>query len=443
MKEEESMRGPDFFLEIRDALGTVGPWQSERKATKKTINRLVSILNAQVDDPRQRGKVMYPLPEIIVLAFFAVLGGALTFQEMEDMCTFKEAYFRKFLPLKAGIPSHDTFCRVFSLIDMEQLSDAFIDFIMQAMGDLRKALRIPEPAMVQLCVDGKEARGSGRQADASGKKIPNIQTLHVYSSYHGLCLKSAQIAQKSNEIPMAQQILSTMDLRGTLVSFDAMNTQKDTIKVIIERKGHYLGGLKANQKTLLSECEAYFSAEYLKQAEDDPSLYYRTLEKAHGQIEECIYTIAKVGPKGRSFFSEWQALKAMVRFEKNTEKINSGQKSSEVRYYITSLDSDAPLLGKAIREHWQVENSLHGLTDTMFADDDNTTVNRRASGNLSLVKKMTLSLYKLMKPMENAKTLSRVKAGFQWAYEDILERLLTLCDGKTIRSSLESSQHKQ
>lgn len=102
------------------------------------------------------------------------------------MCTFKEAYFRKFLPLKAGIPSHDTFCRVFSLIDMEQLSDAFIDFIMQAMGDLRKALRIPEPAMVQLCVDGKEARGSGRQADASGKKIPNIQTLHVYSSYHGL-----------------------------------------------------------------------------------------------------------------------------------------------------------------------------------------------------------------------------------------------------------------
>lgn len=91
----------------------------------------------------------------------------------------------------------------------------------------------------------------------------------------------------------------------------------------------------------------------------------------------------------------------------------------------------------------QVENSLHGLADMMFGDDDNTTVNRRASGNLSLVKKMALSLYKLMKPMENAKTLSRVKAGFLWAYEDILERLLSMCDGKTVRTALENSQKKQ
>ena len=441
--KEESMRGPDFFVEIREALDAAGPWQAQRKATRKTINRLVSILDAHVDDPRQRGKVVYPLSEVIVLAFFAVLGGALTFQEMEAMCTYKEAYFRKFLPLRSGIPSHDTFCRVFSLIDMGQLNGALVEFVMQAMGDLRAALRIPEPAMIQLCVDGKEARGSGRQADASGNTVRNIQTLHVYSSYNGICLKSEQIEQKSNEIPMAQQVLSIMDLRGTLVSFDAMNTQRETISVIVAAKGHYLGGLKANQKTLLSECEAYFTADYLKEVEHDTDLYYRTLEKAHGQMEECIYTIAKVGPRGRSFFSEWQALRAIVRFEKNTQKINSGERSCEVRYYITSLDSDAPILGRAIREHWQVENSLHGLADMMFGDDDNTTVNRRASGNLSLVKKMALSLYKLMKPMENAKTLSRVKAGFLWAYEDILERLLSMCDGKTVRTALENSQKKQ
>ena len=437
--KEESMRGPDLFLEIREALDLAGPLRPERKGTRKTINRLVSILEARVDDPRMRGKVSYPLTEVITLAFFAVLGGALTFQEIEAMCTYKEAYFRKFLPLKSGIPSHDTFCRVFSLIDMNQLNGAIVEFLVQSMDDLRKALGITKPMVVQLCVDGKEARGSGRKADASGNVTRNIQTLHVFSSYDGICLRSEQIDCKSNEIPKTPETLSTMDLKGTLVSFDALNTQKETIEVIISGKGDYIGGLKGNHKTLLDECEAYFTPEYLEETEDDPDLYYRTFEKAHGQTEECIYTLAKVVDKDNSFFSDWLGLNAIVRFEKNTEAVNTGEKTHEVRHYITSLDSNAAICGKAIREHWQVENSLHGLTDIIFGDDDNTTVNRRASGNLSLLKKMSVSLYRLMKPIDNVKTLSRVKASFLWAYEDTLERMLGVCDGKSIRAALENS----
>jgi len=441
--EEETTRGTDLFMEIREAMGNIGPWQGERKATRKVINRLVSILDTNVDDPRMRGKISYPLSEIIVLSFFAVLGGALSFQDIEAMCRFKEKYFRKFLPLKSGIPSHDTFCRVFSLMDMEQLNDTLVTFVMDSMEDLRKALKIQEPPIRQLCVDGKESRSSGRLPDADGNLIRNIQTLHVYSSYNGICLKSVQIEEKSNEIPMAQRVLATMDLRGTLVSFDAMNTQKDTIDVIIAGKGHYLGGLKGNQKTLLSESAAYFTAEYLKQAEDDPDLYYRTLEKAHGQMEECVYTVAKVKVRERCFFSDWTAIKAVVRFDKRTQKINTGKNTEETRYYITSLDSNAQICGKAIREHWRVENSLHGFMDMMFCDDENATVSRRASGNLSLVKKMTLSLYKMMKPVENSKTLSHIKRGFNWAYEDILERMLSMCDNRTIRNALEESLRKK
>ena len=127
--EEETTRGTDLFMEIREAMGNIGPWQGERKATRKVINRLVSILDTNVDDPRMRGKISYPLSEIIVLSFFAVLGGALSFQDIEAMCRFKEKYFRKFLPLKSGIPSHDTFCRVFSLMDMEQLNDTLVTFV--------------------------------------------------------------------------------------------------------------------------------------------------------------------------------------------------------------------------------------------------------------------------------------------------------------------------
>jgi len=429
-------------MEIREALDVLGEWKAEGKVGRKVINRFVSILNAGIDDPRMQGKISYPLSEIIVLAFFASLGGAVSFQDIEAMCTYKLKYFRKFLPLKAGIPSHDTFCRVFSMMDMGQLNEALVTFITDAMDDLRKVLIIPEPQITQLCVDGKEARASGRQADAEGNLTRNIQTLHVYSSYNGICLQSSQIEMKSNEIPMAQKVLATMDLHKTLVSFDAMNTQRETIAVIITRGGHYLGGLKGNQKTLLEESSAYFTPDYLKQAESDPNLYYRTLEKAHGQIAECIFTVAKVKVSGDCYFSDWPGMKAVVRFDKRIEKINTGKKSEETRFYITSMDNNAQVCGKAIREHWQVlqvENSLHGFMDMMFCDDENTTVNRRASGNLSLVKKMALSMYKMLKPLEKANTLSSIKRGFHWAYEDTLEKMLCSCDRKKIRETLEAS----
>jgi predicted transposase YbfD/YdcC len=431
------------FMEIREALNALGEWKLQGKAGKKVIIRFVSIIDEGLDDPRVKGKVSYPLSEIIVLTFFAVLGGALTFQDIEAMCTYKEKYFRKFLPLKAGIPSHDTFNRVFSLLDMDQFNDVLLTFVMNSIHQLRSALKIPEPQMAQLCVDGKEARASGRQEDADGRARRNIQTLHVYSSYSGICLKSSQIEQKSNEIPMAQILLSVMNLTNTLVSFDAMNTQRKTMETIISRGGHYLGGLKGNHKTLLQESAAYFTPDYLKQAESDHDLYYRTFEKAHGQIEECVYTVVKVKVTDDCEFSAWPGMKAIVRYDKKTEKVNTGKKSDETRYYVTSLDSNAQVCGKAIREHWQVENSLHGFLDMMFCDDENATVNRRASGNLSIMKKMALSLYKMMKPLENSKTLSNIKRGFAWGYEEMLERMLCGCDDKTIREALQGSLKKK
>ncbi|MBI9095111.1 MAG: transposase family protein [Sphaerochaeta sp.] len=173
--DPNSTRGRDLFMEIREAMDTLGGWEADAKAGRKVINRFVSILKKGVADPRVKGKVSYPLSEIIVLSFFATLGGAMTFQDMEVMCTCKQKYFRKFIPLKAGIPSHDTFNRVFSLIDMGEFNKALTDFIKESMEELRKVLHIPEPQMVQLCVDGKEARGSGRQEDADGKVKRNIR----------------------------------------------------------------------------------------------------------------------------------------------------------------------------------------------------------------------------------------------------------------------------
>ena len=229
----------DFFVRIAQALPTMGTWSVDAKVSRKVIDRFVYIIRSKVDDPRQKGKVEYPLYEIIVLAFFAILGGADTFSSVASCCRYKEKFFRKFLPLNHGMPSHDTFNRVFSLIDVSQLEDALVFFVSQAFERLRKALKIPVPSMKQICVDGKVSRGSGRYADTPSE-IKDIQTLHVYSTEDGICLHSRQIGEKTNEIPTAQVILSTMDLKGTIVSFDAMNTQIETLRTIVCRKGYYL-----------------------------------------------------------------------------------------------------------------------------------------------------------------------------------------------------------
>ncbi len=428
----------DVFMMLAKAVPTLGEWDSRRSVGKKVINRFIRLINERVDDPRQAGKVVYPLHEIIVLTFFAVLAGADSFSAAASCCSYKEKFFRKFLPLEHGIPAHDTFNRVFSLIDLVQMEDAVVAFVSESFQQLRSALKIPEPQMKQICIDGKVSRGSGRHPDTA-QEIKDIQTLHVYSTDDGICLHSRQIDEKSNEIPTAQQILSTMDLRGTLVSFDAMNTQKETLRIIMERKGYYLGGLKGNHRTMLQECEAYFDQQYLQQVQDDSELSYRYWEKAHNQIETMDFTLARVKTAEGSYLAQWPGLRSILRYERCTEHLVTGKKTREIRYYISNLNGKASEAAMAIRTHWQIE-AFHWLLDVMFYDDANTTVDRRASGNMTLLKKMAVSLYRMMKPLEQVKTISEIKRLFAYGYEDGICRLLARCDRTAITQALKRQQ---
>lgn len=430
----------DLFVRIALALPAMGELRSGAKVSRKVIDRFVYIIRTQVDDPRQAGKLEYPLYEIIVLTFFAILGGADTFSAVAACCKYKEKFFRKFLPLEHGMPSHDTFNRVFSLIDVGQLEDALVFFVSQSFQKLRKALKIPEPSLKQICVDGKVSRGSGRHADTTSE-IKDIQTLHVYSTEDGICLHSRQIGEKTNEIPTAQAILSTMDLKDTIVSFDAMNTQIETLRTIVSRKGYYVGGLKGNHKTMLQECAFCFDEACLQKARNNAGLSYRCVEKAHNQIEDMEFTLARVDPAEGSLFAAWPGLRSIVRYEKRTEDLVSGKKTMEIRYYLSNLTGKASEVAMAIRQHWQVE-SFHWLLDVMFNDDANMTVNRRASGNMSLMKKMVLSLYRMMKPMEQAKSISEIRRLFYWGYDEGIKRLLAHCDARTIANAMEGYQEK-
>lgn len=430
----------DLFVRIALALPTTEKSTAGTKISRKVIDRLVYIIRTTVDDPRQPGKLEYPLYEIIVLAFFAILGGADTFSAVAACCRYKEKFFRKFLPLDHGMPSHDTFNRIFSLIDVEQLEKALVFFVSQSFQKLRKALKIPEPSLKQICVDGKVSRGSGRYADTS-QEIKDIQTLHVYSTEDGICMHSRQIDEKTNEIPTAQAILSTMDLKGTIVSFDAMNTQIETLRTIVSRNGYYIGGLKGNHKTMLQECAFCFDEDYLRKAKNDPRLRYSYAEKAHNQMEYMDFTLARVDCADGSIFSAWPDLKSIIRYDKRTTDLVSKKETEEVRYYLTNLTGKVSEAAMAIRQHWQVE-SFHWFLDVMFNDDANLTVNRRASGNMSVMKKMALSLYKMMKPMEQVKSISEIRRMFYWGYDEGIKRLLVHCDAKAIATAMEGYKNK-
>lgn len=425
----------DVFVMIAEAAAALESGQeADRRVGRRVINRFIRLIREKVDEPRERGKVVYPLHEVIVLTFFAVLAGAESFSAVASCCSYKEKFFRKFLRLEHGIPTHDTFNRIFSLIDLEQMEDVVVAFVSESFQQLRAALKIPEPKSRQICLDGKVARGSGRCADTH-RHIRDIQTLHVYSTADGICLHSRQIEEKTNEIPVAQQILSHMDLRKTIVSFDAMNTQKETLRVIHEGKGYYIGGLKGNHQTLLDACERYFDWPYLEQAREDGDLSYQYLEKAHNQIEQMEFIVARVKPEPGSVLAQWPGIKSVLRYEKLTEHLVTGNKTREVRYYISNLNGKAREAAIAVRTHWQIE-SFHWMLDVVFYDDANTTVNRRASGNMTMLKKMALSLYRMMKPLEQAKSISEVKRLFAYGYEDGVKRLLARCDKQAISSAL-------
>lgn len=359
---------------------------------RKPIKRLLKLFK-MVEDVRLDRNTVYPLHEILMIAFFAILSGAKTWIDLEDFGNAKEKWLKRFMKLECGIPSHDTFRRVFSLIDPEHLQEATTKFLINNMKLIKRAFKISNDGLRQYCVDGKEAKGTGRNPGLEKDKIRNLQTLHIYDLSDGICLVSKAIDTKTNEIPTAQEVLKTMQLKDVVVSFDALNTQRETVAVIAEQKGDYIGALKGNQEGLFEEVESYFTPKRLQQIRDRKKTYYETKEKAHNCIETRQYYLTR----NIDWFYDkdaWKKLKSFICYIKNSENIRTGKRTTEKRYYIASL-TDVETCADGIRGHWSVENQLHWQLDCNFNEDDNMTVDRNAFQNFSLMNKLALSLTKL------------------------------------------------
>lgn len=424
------------ILEYKDIITYTGIGIGDYSPPKKTIQRFIRLFK-QIDDQRVAGMVDYPIVEIILIAFLAILSNASSWPEVEDFGHKKEKWLRKFLKLEKGIPSHDTFRRVFALIDPVQMEITTVNFLMENMKSIKKSLNIKDSGPRLICVDGKEQKGTGRKYGTEGE-VRNLQTLHVFDASSEICLFSRSIEKKTNEIPVAQEVLKTLQLKDCIVSFDALHTQKDTIDIIVGQKGDYVGALKGNQGTLAEIAETMFSPEIKTRMKSDGNNYYEYSEKAHGQVETRRFYMCKAKQRfdgGQS----WKKLRNFICYEKYTCNITTGVEKTEVRYYITSL-CDVELCAESIRGHWSVENKLHWHLDYSFGEDDNTTMDQNAFNNFSILNKMALSLHKLAQPLMKNCSIRRIRKGFSWATEESLSLILSAFDEDVLKIALENAQ---
>lgn len=384
---QDYFRETDILIEPRDI-------------KKRDIKKLIVRIHKHVEEPRLKGMIHHDLSDIVVIVFLATMCGCEAWTEFEDFGRCHKKWLSHFLKLPCGIPSHDTFERVFSMLDPVQLEKATTSFIINCMEKIKKMVEAKQSEnseiYQQYCVDGKELRGSGRNYSSDhNEKIRNLQLLHVYNCSEEWCMFTRAIEEKTNEIPVAQEILSSLDLKHTIVSFDAMNTQRDTIRVIRDQKGDYIGGLKENQPLFYNEVKNAFDEETLRKYKRSKKQYMKTVDKAHSCIETREYYMMD----DLSWYCDlekWAGLRSIVLCVSTKEKKN-GNKTTEYRYYISSLH-DIALLSQGIRGHWAVENKLHWELDYSFKEDEQTTTNREALTNLSVIKKMALAVMKLSRP---------------------------------------------
>jgi len=423
------------IVEYKDLILSTGIVLDDYKPPKKTIKRFIRLLK-NIEDERICNMVNYPLYEIILIAFLAILANASTWNEISSFGTIKRKWLKNFLVLKNGIPSHDTFRRVFSLINPEQLEKVTVFFLLENMEKIKKSLNISKSSKRLICVDGKEQKGTGRKY-GTDEQLKNLQTLHVYDASNGICLCSKLIDSKTNEIPTAQEILKEMQLKDAIISFDAMHTQKKTIQIIVQSKGDYIGALKGNHEIFENEVKDYFSEERKKKIREKGVNYYKTLDKAHNQVEiRCFYYTSYI-----NWFEDrkdWEKLKGFICYEKSIYDTVTGKESKEIRYYITSL-KDVELCADAIRGHWSVENQLHWHLDSNFYEDDNTTTDKYAFNNLSIINKMVLSLFKLVQPLMNNISIRQIRKSFSWETKDGLALILNAFDEETLKNALEKA----
>jgi len=326
-------------------------------------------------DPRQPGKVTYPLDEVLLLCLLAVLSGAETFVDIARFGTTKLALLRRFRPFRDGTPSHDHLGDIFATLDAEQFQRCFVAWVAALTG-------VPEGV---VAIDGKTSR---RSCQKKGGRAA-IHMVSAFAARQRLVLGQVKVAEKSNEIVAIPKLLNMLAIEGAIVAIDAMGCQRDIAQKIVDQKADYVLALKGNQGSLREDVEVFAAEQKAKDFKDTTISRHQTVDAGHGRIETrtttVIHDVAWLQQR-----HNWPGLNAVVIVESTRE---IGDKiERETRYYITSLVMLAILLGPVVRGHWAIENSLHWVMDMIFRDAECRVRTDHAPANFTTIKHMAYNL---------------------------------------------------
>jgi len=344
-------------------------------------------------DPRQQGKVSYPLDEILLLCLLAVLAGAEAFTEIALFGVKKLEFLRRFRPFKDGTPAHDHLGDILAVLDAEQFQRCFVAWVAALTG-------APEGV---IAIDGKTVRRSHRKK--SGKTA--IHMVSAFAARQRLVLGQVKVAEKSNEIIAIPKLLDMLAIEGAIITIDAMGCQRDIAQKIIDKKADYVLALKGNQGSLREDVEVFAAEQKAKGFADTEISQDTTIDGDHGRIETRTTTVIH-DVKWLRERHDWPGMKAVVMVESSREV--SGKTEQETRFYITSLVMLAHLLGPVVRSHWAIENSLHWVMDMVFRDDECRVRTDHAPANFTTLKHMAHNLLRKAAGKDSLRSRRKIAA---------------------------------
>lgn len=357
-----------------------------------------------IEDPRMDRTKLHRLIDIIVIAICGMVCGAEEWTEIESFGHAKEEWLRKYLELPNGIPSHDTFRRVFGLLDPEQFQTSFLNWVQTVMSVTNKQV---------VAIDGKQLRRSHDRA--LGKEA--IRMVSAWATANQLVLGQVKVDTKSNEITAIPVLLDILELKGCIVTIDAMGTQKEIAAAIIAKEADYVLPVKENQGHLYEEVKATFDEALRINFNQVPHDTFKTIDKGHGRLEvrEC-WTITRedyLNALGER--TAWQNLN-MIAAIRSERRVGNEAPTIKTRYFISSLKTDAAQFLQTVRSHWGIENDLHWSLDVTFNEDRNRTRKGDGAQNLAVLRHIALNLLKQEKTTKLGLKGKRLRAGWDETY---------------------------
>lgn len=382
----------------------------------RTEDLLMKVNN--LEDTRQEWKIKHNLVDILVIVMLAILTGHNDFEEMVIFAEARIEILRKYIKLENGIPHKDTLKRVIAIIDPNQLNFVFYSWLANIINK-KNHVFLDEINKI-VAFDGKTICGSDNIHNRA------LHILTAFDTENQLVLGQLPVDVKTNEITVMPELVKLLDLKDTIVVADALNCQYEIANSIIEKQGNYVLALKGNKGDLYDDVRKYFDEKTIEQIIAKKELYRKQEEKAHSQVETREYfLILDIDYIKKYKGSNYQKLRSIGLVRKTNYNLNTGEITTENRYYINSI-YDIDLFARAVRKEWSIENNLHWHLDYTLKEDYSTVIDKKVAYNLNIIRKSVLSMLKIIDVGEKYSLKNKIhyiNDNFEIFFSKIIEQL--------------------